>query len=253
MMRILIAGPDGCYPNCDIDENAETGAFFTSDQAECFGSVNPDDVEQCDGMVVPGGPPDVNPAYWNEKNIACGIIDEEMDRQQMAMIDRAAKLGKPIMGLCRGHQLVSVYFGASLVQDIAHADTHRYEPGNPKFHRVYNIPGTYMHDLFGETIKGNSCHHQALKKLPDCLKISQLWCYDEERASEYIRMAQAGELREGTDECVIEAVYHTNYPFVGLQWHPELRGELYCRQVELPKIRNYFYEMIKRNQEEGKR
>lgn len=78
----------------------------------------------CDGVIVPGGLPDVSPAYWNEENKACHVVDEEMDRQQMAMIDRAVKLCKPIIGFCRGLQLVSVYFGASLIQDIEYGDEH---------------------------------------------------------------------------------------------------------------------------------
>ena len=62
MYRILIAGPDGCYPGVTIDQNAETAAFFSSEKAECFGSVNPEDIDRCDGMIIPGGLPDVNPA-----------------------------------------------------------------------------------------------------------------------------------------------------------------------------------------------
>jgi putative glutamine amidotransferase len=247
MYRIVIAGPDGYYPNCPIDVNAETAAFFTSDQAECFCSEDPAELDGCDGVVIPGGLPDVSPSYWNEEDVACKVVDEEMDRRQMALIDRAIKLGKPIIGFCRGHQLVCVYFGASLIQDIGCKADHCYEPSSARFHKIYNVPGTFMQDLYGDSMKGNSAHHQALKHLPDCLRVSQIWCEDEEKAAEYVAMAQANQLREGTHDCIIEAVYHKEYPFIGLQWHPELCGELYCKHLDLSKITSYFYEMMEKN------
>lgn len=247
MYKILVAAPTGLYPGCPIDVTKETLDFFSSQSAECWCSMNPNEIEQCDGMVVPGGLPDVSPAYWGESNTDCHVVDEEMDRNQMKMIQRAVKLHKPILGICRGLQLVSVYFGATLIQDIACGEEHRYEPGNPHFHDIYNVPETSLYNMYGDVVHGNSGHHQALRKIPDCLRVSQLWCADAKKAQKYIQMAQEGELHEGTDECIIEAVYHKDYPFVGLQWHPELCGELYCKDVDVSKIRVLFYHMIEKS------
>lgn len=245
--QILIAGPDGCYPGMAIDENAETAAFFSSEQAECFGSMNPEDVGRCDGMVIPGGLPDVNPAYWEEENTACHVVDAEMDERQMAMIERAIALRKPMFGICRGMQLVVVRYGGSLIQDIASGEFHRYEEGNARFHSVRNILGTFMSELYGDSMKVNSGHHQAVKKLPDNFRVSQLWCPDETELERSVALAAADGLHEGTDHCIIEAVYQTDYPFVGLQWHPELRGGLFCKHLDLSKIRSYFYRMMGEN------
>lgn len=247
MYKILIAAPSGIYPGCPIDVTGETKDFFTSQAAECWCSTDPDELVQCDGVVVPGGLPDVNPAYWNEPNTGCHVVDNAMDQAQMNMIQRAVALRKPIFGICRGLQLVSVYFGATLIQDIACREEHRYEPGVPRFHDIYNVPGTPLHDIYGDIVHGNSGHHQALKDLPECLLVSQVWCADKKKAEEYIQLAQAGKLRKGTDECIIEAVYHKKYPFVGLQWHPELGGELFCRDADVDKIRTLFYSMIQKS------
>ncbi|MCD8078069.1 MAG: gamma-glutamyl-gamma-aminobutyrate hydrolase family protein, partial [Lachnospiraceae bacterium] len=232
MYKILVAGPEEIFPGCPIDVNAETVDFFTTDKSQCFNSLNPADVASCDGVIVPGGVPDVSPSFWNEEIAGSHDVDVDMDRKQLAMIDQAVQLHKPILGICRGHQLACVYFGATLIQDIKTGDHHRYVPGEPRFHRIYNIPGTFMHDLYGDSFKGNSGHHQALRKIPDCLRVTQLWCQDDQ-LDKYIQMAQEGTLREGTDECIIEGVYHTDYPFIGIQWHPELRGEMYCKRIDL--------------------
>ena len=247
MYRILIAGPDGCYPGTSIDANKETMIFFNSEQATCFSSLNPSDLEHCDGVAVPGGPPDVDPAYYGQENTACGIIDQQMDAAQMAMIRRAVELGKPIMGFCRGHQLVSVYFGSTLIQDIDCSDEHRNSPDKPCFHPIYSVPNTFMYNIFGDSIKGNSLHHQAIGKLPECLEISQFWCKKEENASGLVQQIQSGVIREGSGDCVIEAVYHKSYPFVGIQWHPELSGKLHCHYIEPKKIRDYFYQMLEKS------
>lgn len=105
MYRILIAGPPGFYPGCPIDVNSDTTNLFASEQAICFSSVDPADLADCDGVIVPGGLPDVGPDYWGEENIACSVLDHEMDVVQFRMIDEAVKRHKPMIGFCRGHQL----------------------------------------------------------------------------------------------------------------------------------------------------
>lgn len=248
MLKILIAAPEGLYPGCPFDITAETKRFFKTEHADTIVSLRPEELERCDGMVIPGGVPDVDPIYWNEERNQKTLVDKSWDEQQMNMLERAVGLRKPILGICRGHQLASVYFGATLSQDIARCDVHKYEEGKPKFHAGHVIPGTFMESVYGSVIEVNSAHHQAIKKLPDCLRPALIWCSDEKKAEAYIQKAEAGELCEGNDECVIEAVYHRDYPFIGLQWHPELGGEdFYCQKADPVKIRNHFYEMMIEN------
>lgn len=247
MYKIMIAAPAGIYPGCPIDVTGAAKDFFTSQSAKCWCSTNLDELDRCDGVVIPGGLPDVSPVYWNEPNTGCHVVDEAMDRAQMSIIQRAVALHKPILGICRGMQLVSVYFGATLIQDIDCGEQHRYEPGAPRFHDIYNVPGTPLYDVYGDIVHGNSGHHQALRDIPGCLLVSQVWCADREKAKRYIELAQAGKLNRGTDECIIEAVYHREYPFIGLQWHPELGGELFCKDADVNKIKTMFYDMIQKS------
>jgi len=244
MYRIIIAGPKGPWGEYTIAPTDEASVFFSSEQAQCVISLDPSTIDQYDGIVIPGGVPDVDPTFYGEQNNGSGPLDPEMDRLQFAMIDRAVKLHKPMIGFCRGMQLINVYFGGTLIQDIGCKDAHRYKPGAPIFHEINNIPGSFMYELYGARMKGNSGHHQALKDIPECFRLSQVWCPDNETAEKYIKLAQNGTLHTGNDSCIPEAVYHVNYPIIGLQWHPELAGELYCKHLDLNKIRDYFYNMI---------
>ncbi len=84
---------------------------------------------------------------------------------------------------------------------------------------------------------------EALKKIPDCLRVLSLWCKDDETAEHYLKLSADRKLTEGSDECVIEAVEHKHYPFLGLQFHPELGGNFLCRDIDRARIRDYFYSM----------
>ena len=104
MKRILIAWPDGIYPGADVDMNVNTSALFNSEVGKCFGSLNPEDIAKCDGLIFPGGAPDVNHKLYGETNTPRGFIDDRMDSLQLAMIQSAVELRKPIFGICRGYR-----------------------------------------------------------------------------------------------------------------------------------------------------
>ena len=78
-----------------------------------------------DGLIIPGGA-DVDPALYGEENTACMGVDRALDDLEMELIDYAVKRYVPILGICRGHQILNVYFGGSLIQDIRQADRHRH-------------------------------------------------------------------------------------------------------------------------------
>lgn len=249
--KILIAGPVELYPGCQINPTLDARDFFAQDDVEVWCSMDPNEAERADGIVVPGGLPDVSPACWGEENKACYVVDKQMDRDQLALIERAVQLRKPLLGICRGHQLISVFFGATLIQDIRCNDAHRYAPGAPRFHKIHNVPGTPLFELYGSVLHSNSAHHQAIKKLPECLRVAQLWCSDEAEAERHLRLACKGQIREGSDECIIEAVVHQDYPFLGLQWHPESGGELRCKDADTKRIRFCFYDIIQKEMGAG--
>ncbi|HOZ94826.1 MAG TPA: gamma-glutamyl-gamma-aminobutyrate hydrolase family protein, partial [Ottowia sp.] len=113
---------------------------------------------------------------------------------------------KPVLGICRGCQLLNVYFGGTLVQDIpsqwpgaiAHSDTAHYDR---LAHEVHFMPGSRLADIYGyEPRRVTSIHHQCVDRLGRDLVL---------------------EARSPID-LVPEGIRHTGYPFVlGVQWHPE--------------------------------
>ena len=242
MYRILVAGPGGVHPKVGFDLNQAVIDFLTSDRVECFSSLDPRDLDRCDGMVIPGGYEDVGPWLWNAADTGCNEVDEALDKQQIAMLERAVALGKPILGICRGHQIASVFFGATLDQDIEAKAAHWYK-GQPVFHELRCLPGSFAAGLWGSRAVTNTAHHQAIATLPGCLRAAMLWCPDPDTAPGYLAAAADGTLNCGSKDCVIEAVEHTRYPFIGLQWHPEFDEELTC-PINLEKLKNHFNNLM---------
>ena len=245
-MKILIAGAEQLYPGSSVNWTLETKAFFEQDSGvHCDCSMDPEGMESYDAVIVPGDVPDVHPGYWGGQPGDFCKYDRGMDQAQFDLIDHAVALRKPLLGICRGHQLISAYFGATLEQDIPRGEIHRYAPdAAPKFHRTYSVPGTKTFQKLGAVSLTNSLHHQAVLTVPACLQVTQLWSPDKETASKYLNMAQHGTLKQGNADCIIEAVRHKDYPFWGLQWHPEMRGKYLCEHICLEKVRLIFYSMF---------
>ena len=152
-----------------------------------------DDLDDLDGLILPGGP-DINPGFYSEENTACEGMRNSLDYIQLRVLDAFVKAGKPVLGICRGLQLINVYFGGTLNQNI---EGHR--KGR---HIVENLPGTWCRDILGEYVETNSSHHQCVKDPGDGIVICA-------------RALDA----DGT----VEAVRQENCPVYAVQWHPENR------------------------------
>ncbi|MBQ7337937.1 MAG: gamma-glutamyl-gamma-aminobutyrate hydrolase family protein [Clostridia bacterium] len=159
----------------------------------------------CDGFVFSGGV-DVHPRYYGEDvKPTCGNINEARDTLELRLFAAAYATGKPILGICRGAQLVNVALGGTLHQDlpseidttIAHRQT---EPKFAASHHVSVLADTPLHVLTGvDRIRVNSFHHQAIRTLGRGL----------------CPMALA-------DDGVIEAAYLPGERYLRVyQWHPE--------------------------------
>ena len=157
----------------------------------------------CDGFLFTGGQ-DVDPACYQEAlSPQCGELCPRRDRLELALLRRALEAGKPILGICRGLQLMNVGLGGSLYQDLPSQRPgpirHRMEaPYDREAHSV-KLPGPLATLLGTEQLGVNSCHHQGVKDLAPGL-LPMAW-------------AQDG---------LVEAFYHPDQPFVwAVQWHPE--------------------------------
>ncbi|MDD4388862.1 MAG: type 1 glutamine amidotransferase [Bacilli bacterium] len=146
----------------------------------------------CDCFLITGGY-DIDPKYFGEENngksINCNLSMDKIDRQ---IVEHAKITKKPLLGICRGHQAINVFFGGTLYQDIG--DTHR---NIKEGHIVYTETNRLL--PFNTKIAVNSYHHQAINRI----------------APDFDVIARA---EDGT----IEAIIHRHLPIIGIQWHPEV-------------------------------
>ncbi len=155
------------------------------------------------GYLFPGGP-DIAPHYFGEETmIGCGTICPRRDRTELGALRRLCECGKPILGICRGLQVMNVALGGTLYQDMQHLTKQQHyqiSGDDVTVHRVHLEEKTLLRRILGEEeIYTNSFHHQCIKELAVCLRAS-------------------GRTADG----VIEAVELIGHPFfVGVQWHPE--------------------------------
>ena len=155
-------------------------------------------LESCDGFILTGGQ-DVSPAlYGQEPSEHCGIVSGLRDSMDAYILRGAVERNKAVLGICRGHQLITVFFGGTLIQHMDTWKLHRLEKGDA-VHEISVVPGSFLQTLYNRTgLSDNSCHHQAVKSTGRGL----------------IPAAYAA---DGT----VEAMVHESLPILSVQWHPE--------------------------------
>lgn len=181
-----------------------------------------------DGIYFTGGG-DINPLLFGEEPIRqIGAIDYDRDTFEVKLYKHAASKNMPMLGICRGQQIMNVAGGGTLYQDI-YAQRQNTNGHSPKFtlggyehHTVDLIRDSMIYNIFKtDKIKTNSFHHQAVKDV----------------AEGYIATAF-------TEDGIIECIESSELEFaLGVQWHPEIMFErypLFCN------IFNSFIEASKR-------
>lgn len=166
-----------------------------------------DYVRALDGLVLQGGA-DVSPASYGEEPLRPEWAgDRVRDLYEIELFWECAIQGKPVLGICRGHQLINVALGGSLYQDIEaqvegagrHVDREVYDRNE---HDVEILLGSGLARLYGMLNRAtvNSIHHQSIKTLGRGLKVEAVCPADG----------------------IVEAVRWSGSSYaVGLQWHPE--------------------------------
>ncbi|MFF3939544.1 gamma-glutamyl-gamma-aminobutyrate hydrolase family protein [Streptomyces phaeofaciens] len=154
-------------------------------------------VARLDGLVVAGGP-DVEPVHYGaERDPRTGPPARERDAWELALIDAALAAGVPLLGVCRGMQLLNVALGGTLTQ---HIDGHAEVVGVFGDHPVKPVPGTLYAGVVPEESAVPTYHHQAVDRL----------------GSGLVASAHAA---DGT----VEAIELPSAAWVlGVQWHPEM-------------------------------
>ena len=163
-------------------------------------------LDGCEGLVLTGGE-DIDPSHYGaEPSAALGSVDAERDRFELALFAAARSAGLPILGICRGIQLINVALGGTLYQDLPseRPGPVDHNPGaarNARTHHVCLAPGSRAaHALGVDRLVPNSFHHQAIRNLAPTL-VASGW----------------------SDDGVIEAVETRADDgwLLAVQWHPE--------------------------------
>lgn len=161
---------------------------------------------QCiDGLIVSGGP-DIDPQYFGEQPVPeLGAVSPMMDIYENVLVRKILELDKPLLGICRGEQVLNVVAGGTLHQDLRRAlpDVLKHGQDQPRWfpsHSVRIVRASKLAEIFeAEELAVNSFHHQAVAQV----------------APGFIASAHAA-------DGVIEAIESQKHRFVvGVQWHPE--------------------------------
>lgn len=150
-------------------------------------------IKDSKGVVLTGGN-DIDPSFYGEKNTHSSWIHMDRDNFEWDVLKFAEKHKKRVLGICRGHQLMNVYKGGNLYQDIGVAGfPHRGE----HFVDLEDIGEIIFNS---DQIETNSLHHQAVDILGDGFKPIGV---------HYV-------------EGLVEAIYNEDLDWLGVQWHPEM-------------------------------
>lgn len=182
--------------------------------------ITPDDpgtdvIESLDGIVFSGGG-DVDPAHWGAEPHPETDVDRVRDESEALLMRAALDAGLPLLGVCRGMQLMAAVTGGSLYQhlpDVIGSERHKAAPGTDPLaadasaygrHDVVIGRGSRAHALLGSHITVNSFHHQAVDDPGAFTPVG--WC---------------------PDDRVIEILEDSRHPYaLGVQWHPERTNDL---------------------------
>lgn len=180
-----------------------------------------------DALILPGGG-DIDPTLLPgapPPNPSCRNIDPELDKKQLALLDLFVHHKKPVLGICKGMQLINLYFGGSLCQHLPTAQTHRYLEYD-QFHSTHAEEGSFLFDLYGSDFVVNSAHHQGIL-IPG-----------QPYASRSFPLSVIQHAADG----VPEGIVHNLLPIIGLQWHPERLCGRFARHdaVDGSKVFEYF-------------
>ena len=164
-------------------------------------ATSPAVVSRLDGLVLPGGP-DVAPArYGQDPGPHTQAAVDALDALELEVVTAARGRNLPILGICRGQQLLNVALGGTLHQHVDHP-TWGADPGEP-VHEVRIAAGTCLREILGvDAVAVNSGHHQAVDRLAPGLRCAAV----------------------SEDGC-IEAVEAPELRLLAVQWHPEEMAE----------------------------
>ncbi|WP_281950416.1 gamma-glutamyl-gamma-aminobutyrate hydrolase family protein [Nitrosophilus kaiyonis] len=171
------------------------------------------------GLIISGGI-DINPSLYGETSYKFSNFDIKRDEMELFFLEKALMKNLPVFGICRGMQLINVFFEGTLHFDIKDLDLNHPHPKTPlPLKDVFIKKDSHLYKIImSERIKVNALHHQAVDKIGLGLKKS---AYDKNH--------------------IIQAIEHETLNILGVQWHPEFMPYLKSSQ----KIFNNFIKKAK--------
>lgn len=195
------------YVKAILDQGAIPVIIPADEDASSISSY----VEMVDGLLIPGGE-DVSPLQYGEEPHPSVILTKEVkDDFEKELILQTNRQSKPILGICRGMQIINVAFGGTLIQDIP-SETEEYIAHKQAMsirseatHTVKVEENSILYPILGKQARVNSYHHQAIKTLASGFRVTA--------------RAQDG---------IIEALESDDGRVFAVQWHPECLYERYA-------------------------
>lgn len=154
-------------------------------------------VGRLDGFLLTGGT-DIGPIrYGADSETDMFAPEAERDEFELKLLASATEAHMPVLGICRGLQMINVFAGGTLNQDVpVHS---RFElPPDTLTHSVDLVPGSILGELYGSSMEVNSLHHQSVNRVGEGLTVTAL--------------------ADGS----VEGLEHDSLPIVAVQWHPEM-------------------------------
>lgn len=171
------------------------------------------------GLIVCGGV-DINPLFYHENyQFKQGESSYRRDEYEIRLIQKCIQKKIPLLGICRGHQIINVALGGTLYQDNQmHSSTVMQHTQNERkeypSHSIKIDQDSFLYPILGKQYNVNSFHHQSIAQLAKGLRV----------------IAKS-------DDQIVEAIQHEELDIWGVQFHPEM---MHNRDLQMQNIFNWF-------------